>query len=74
MTEGEQQRHVRHRLAMIRHAEEVSGNVVRTCRYHGISRQAFYKWRRRYEELGEEGLQDRSSRPHVSPTPPGSTG
>jgi transposase InsO family protein len=67
MTEREQERHVRHRLAMIRHADEVSGNVALTCRYYGISRQAFYKWRRRYEELGEEGLRDRSSRPHVSP-------
>ena len=67
MTEREQERQVRHRLAMLRHAEEVSGSVAGTCRYYGISRQAFYKWRRRYEELGEEGLRDRSSRPRVSP-------
>ena len=68
MDEREQQRKVRHRLAMLRHAEEVSGNVAATCRYYGISRQTFYKWLRRYEELGEEGLRDRSSRPqHVSP-------
>jgi transposase-like protein len=45
----------------------VSGNVAGTCRYYGISRQAFYKWLRRYEELGVEGLRDRSRRPHVSP-------
>jgi hypothetical protein len=32
-----------------------------TCLYCGISRQCFYKWLRRYEELGEEGLRDRSS-------------
>jgi hypothetical protein len=30
-------RHVRHRLAVLRHAEEVTGNVALTCRYFGIS-------------------------------------
>ena len=40
------------RLAMLRHAEEITGNVALTCRYYGISRQAFYKWRRRYDDLG----------------------
>jgi transposase InsO family protein len=34
----------------------------------GISRQCAHKWWRRYEQLGPEGLGDRSSRPHVSPT------
>jgi transposase-like protein len=67
MDEREQQRKVRHRLAMLRHAEEVSGNVAATCRYYGISRQAFYKWQHRFEELGEAGLRDNSSRPHHSP-------
>ena len=44
MDEREQQRKVRHRLAVLRHAEEVTGNVAATCRYYGISRQTFYKW------------------------------
>lgn len=67
MDEREQQRKIRHRLAVLRHAEEVTGNVAATCRYYGISRQCFYKWRRRYEELGEAGLRDGSSRPHYCP-------
>lgn len=67
MTEREQRQKVRHRLAVLRHAEEVTGNVAATCRYYGISRQTFYKWLNRYEEHGEEGLRDRSSRPHYSP-------
>ena len=67
MSEREQERLVRHRLAMIRHAAEVTGNVAQTCRYYGISRQAFYKWRRRYEAMGDVGLRDRSSRPLHSP-------
>jgi len=67
MTEREQQRLVNHRLAIIRHVEEVTGNVAQTCRYYGITRQTFYRWLRRYEEKGLEGLRDRSRRPHYSP-------
>jgi len=55
------------RLAILRHAEEITGNVALTCRYYGISRQVFYKWRRRFDELGLDGLRDRSSRPRVCP-------
>lgn len=67
MTERELDRHAAHRLAIIRHAQELTGNVAKTCRYYGISRQVYYKWLRRYEEGGVEALRDRSSRPHVSP-------
>ena len=49
-------RQVKRRLAIMRHAEEVTGNVAMTCRYYGISRQVFYTWKRRYDELGEAGL------------------
>jgi transposase InsO family protein len=67
MDEREQQRKIRHRLAILHHAEEITGCVAATCRYYGISRQLFYKWRRRFEEHGEEGLRDRSSAPLNSP-------
>jgi transposase InsO family protein len=67
MTERELARRARHRLAVLRHAEEVSGNIAATCRYYGISRQCFYTWRRRYEAEGLEGLKDRSSAPHHTP-------
>ncbi len=67
MDEREQQRKIRHRVAVLRHAAEVSGNVAATCRYYGISRPTFYKWLNRYEEFGEDGLRDRSSRPHNCP-------
>jgi transposase len=67
MDEREQQRRVRHRLSVLRHVDEVSGNVAATCRYYGISRPTFYKWLRQYEEYGEEGLRDRSSRPKTCP-------
>jgi transposase InsO family protein len=51
------------RLAILRHAEEVSGSVAKTCRYYGVSRSCFYKWLERYRELGVDGLRDRSKKP-----------
>src|SRR5687768_13121894 len=67
MNNVENDRQVKRRLAILRHAEEVTGNVAMTCRYFGVTRQSFYTWKRRYEELGPEGLRDRSRRPKVSP-------
>src|SRR5512133_3094838 len=67
MSEPMLDRVVRHRLAVLRHAEEVTGNVAMTCRYYGITRQSFYTWKRRYEEDGPGGLRPRSRRPTVSP-------
>ncbi len=67
MTDRELDRRAAHRLAVIRHAQEVTGNVSKTCRYYGITRQAYYKWLRRYEAGGIAALRDGSSRPHTSP-------
>ena len=67
MTEREQAKSASRRLAIIRHAQEVSRSVAQTCRYYGISRQCFYKWLRRYEELGEAGLRERSRKPRRMP-------
>ena len=67
MTEQQLLRIARRRLAILRHAEEITGNVSLTCRYYGISRQCFYTWRRRYDAHGLDGLRDRSHRPLVSP-------
>src|SRR5215468_12377485 len=67
MTKHELTRLMAWRLKMLRHASEVTQNVARTCRHFGISRQAFYKWKRRYDTYGEAGLCDRSRTPHRSP-------
>ena len=67
MSEQQLDRQIRHRLAVLRHAEEVTGNVAMTCRYYGISRQTFYKWLSRYQADGPQALKDRSRRPKVSP-------
>jgi hypothetical protein len=40
VTEQELERGARRRMAVIRHAQEVTGNVAKTCRYYGISRSA----------------------------------
>ena len=45
----------------------MTGNVSKTCRYYGISRQNYYKWLRRYEPEGEDGLRDHSRGPLTSP-------
>jgi len=35
--------------------------------HFGISRTAFYRWKGRFDELGQAGLADRPRRPHRSP-------
>jgi transposase InsO family protein len=42
-------------------------NVAAFCREHGISRQTFYVWRRRYRTEGPDGLEARSRAPRTSP-------
>lgn len=44
------------------------GGVAAFCRVQGISRQTYYKWRRRFEVEGLDGLRERSRRPRSSPT------
>ncbi|MFJ5829524.1 helix-turn-helix domain-containing protein [Streptomyces sp. NPDC093089] len=65
--EQQRDRQAQHRLAVLRDAEEVTGNVALNCRYYGISRTCFYKWLRRYQDEGLEGLRDRSGKPHRCP-------
>jgi transposase InsO family protein len=67
MTKAEQIRLTTWRFKVLQRAGERSRNVARTCRHFGISRQAFYKWKRRYEAHGEAGLCDRPRTPHRSP-------
>jgi transposase InsO family protein len=44
-----------------------SGEVAAFCREHRMSRQTFYKWKRRFEAEGRDGLEERSRRPLSSP-------
>lgn len=40
-------------------------DVAAFCRAQGISRQSYYKWKKRFETEGLDGLKDRSRRPNV---------
>src|SRR5436309_6218555 len=54
----------------VRLAAAVTGekiNVAAFCRDHGISRDTFYRWRKRFAEEGLAGLEPRSSAPNTSP-------
>jgi len=50
------------RLAWMDHYRK-SGNAALTCRYFGISRQCFHKWRQRYDPHRLSSLEERSRRP-----------
>jgi len=41
--------------------------VAHVAKAMGVSRQCAHRWINRFNEAGDEGLQDRSSRPHHSP-------
>src|SRR5438093_2915458 len=68
----EQERKARARLRVLHHYEQVTRKVSRTCRFFGISRTLFYRWRDRYRQEGLPGLQDgpRGPRYHPFTTPP----
>src|SRR2546430_71748 len=51
------------RLQWFDHYETHGRNAALTCRYFGISRQTFYRWKRRYDPLQLTTLENRSHRP-----------
>ena len=67
MTKAEQARLVAWRLRILQWAQGEPRQVAQTCRRFGISRTAFYRWKKRFEEFGEAGLADRPRTPHQSP-------
>jgi transposase InsO family protein len=42
-------------------------DVAQFCRAQGISRETYYKWKRRFDCEGLDGLRDRSRRPNTIP-------
>jgi transposase-like protein len=67
MKKAEQVRVTAWRLRILRQAEDEPRQVARTCRHFGISRTAFYRWKRRFDAHGDAGLGDRPRTPHRSP-------
>lgn len=55
------------RMLLVVRVREMGWSVPRAAESAGVSRMTVYKWLRRYDESGPEGLQDRSSRPRISP-------
>ena len=46
---------IRRKLRVLNHAKKI-GNIRKTCRYFGVSRAIFYRWKDAYGQFGEEGL------------------
>jgi transposase InsO family protein len=55
------------RLAMLAAGEQPGVSVTDVCTELGISRQTYYRLRRRVAEEGPSGIEPRSRRPHHSP-------
>lgn len=55
------------RKEIIHLASQAGTSVREICRRFRVSPKTFYKWRRRFINEGEQGLQNRSRRPHQSP-------
>lgn len=48
-------RDIRRKLRVLDHVKKI-GNIRKICRYFGVSRAIFYRWRDAYDQFGEEGL------------------
>ncbi len=51
------EREIRRKRRVLEHAVE-NGNVAKTCRYFGVPRSSFYRWRNAYQEHGEKAGHD----------------
>ena len=55
------------REEFVKLASQPGTNRRELCRRFKISGKTGYKWLRRYQQEGRQGLEDRSRRPHHSP-------
>jgi putative transposase len=60
---AELSREAHKRLQWFDYYQAQGRNAALTCRYFGISRQTFYRWKRRYDPQALSTLEDRSHRP-----------
>tara|TARA_R110002124_G_scaffold267777_3_gene435150 strand:+ start:18595 stop:19026 length:432 start_codon:yes stop_codon:yes gene_type:complete len=55
---NKEKREIARKLRVLGHAEE-TGQIAKTCRYFGVSRSSFYRWRTAFGTFGEAGLVNR---------------
>ena len=56
------------RLQFLSSYQKEEMSVTDLCHEYGISRPTAYKWIKRYDEVGPEGLLDLARTPHSSPS------
>jgi len=66
-----EERDIQRKLRVLQLVEKI-GNARKVCRYFGIGRSSFYRWRDSYQKRGEAGLKNAKSIPKtpVNQTPP----
>lgn len=66
-----EERDIQRILRVLQHAEKI-GSARRACRYYGVGRSSFYRWRNAFQKLGEAGLKNAKSIPKnpANQTPP----
>lgn len=52
---NQKERDIQRKLRIFQYAEEI-GHVAKACRYFGIARASFYRWKALYRKDGEAGL------------------
>ena len=52
---NQKERDIQRKLRILKHAED-NGHVAKTCRYFGVGRASFYRWKALYKNEGEDGL------------------
>lgn len=55
-----EERDIQRKLKVLQHAEKI-GNARKACRYFGIGRSSFYRWRDAYQKHVEAGLKNAKS-------------
>ncbi len=68
---NQKERDIQRKLRILKHAED-GGSAVKTCRYFGIGRASFYRWKALYKKNGKEGLANKKPIPKnpINRTPP----
>ena len=61
-----EERDIQRKLRVLQHAEKI-GNARKACRYSGVGRSSFYRWREAYQKYGDAGLKNaKSTRKHTN--------